>query len=383
LVFIFHVASVGIFTAGAVENSLVTVTKTAGTIGVSFFFVLSGFVLTWSARPTDTYKSFFRRRLVKIYPNHFVTLWLAMALFAAAFTPPGVLVLNLLLLQAWVPRPDVFLSINGASWSLSCEIFFYALFPLILPLLRRIRATRLWWWATGVAALIIVMPVITLLLPASPVFNPATTGQLLGGQRIDQMWFLYIFPPMRLLDFVLGILMARIVLSGRWIGLGVGWTALLAVASYTLGVFTPMVFTADAVTIIPLALLVSALASSDNAGRRTVLAVPVMRRLGDASYAFYLVHGIVLTYTYHLMGPKAQPTVIDSVLLSLLGFAISLVLALALHYLIEMPAMRRWSRPRPPSTPAPVPAGLPGAAEGTAGAVPSSEQSPPLVHPET
>jgi peptidoglycan/LPS O-acetylase OafA/YrhL len=346
LVFIFHVASIGLFVPGALENSLVTVTKSAGTMGVSFFFVLSGFVLTWSARPTDTYKGFLRRRLVKIYPNHFITLWLAMALFAAAFTPARTVVLNVLLLQSWVPRPGVFLSINGASWSLSCEIFFYALFPLLLRQIRRISESRLWWWAGAVAGLIIVMPVIAKLLPNSPAFDPATAGQLLGGQSIDQMWFLYIFPPIRLLDFMLGILMARIVLSGRWIGLGAGLSALLAVASYALGIFTPMIFTADAVTVVPLALLVSALATADNAGSRTVLARPAARALGDASFAFYLIHGIVLTYMRQLMGSGARPTVIDSVLLSLLALAISLVLAFSMHRLIEMPAVRRWGRAR-------------------------------------
>src|SRR5690242_14192774 len=59
----------------------------AGGLGVGFFFVLSGFVLTWSARPGDTPKSFWRRRIVKIYPNYAVAWLLAMVLFAAAYTP--------------------------------------------------------------------------------------------------------------------------------------------------------------------------------------------------------------------------------------------------------------------------------------------------------
>ncbi len=37
----------------------------AGWIGVSFFFILSGFVLTWSSRGGDTLTSFWRRRLAE------------------------------------------------------------------------------------------------------------------------------------------------------------------------------------------------------------------------------------------------------------------------------------------------------------------------------
>ncbi|MFD3872816.1 acyltransferase [Streptomyces sp. NPDC058623] len=40
-----------------------------GPVGVSLFFVLSGFVLSVSARKTDTAGAFWRRRLMKIYPT--------------------------------------------------------------------------------------------------------------------------------------------------------------------------------------------------------------------------------------------------------------------------------------------------------------------------
>lgn len=47
-----------------------------GRSALSFFFVLSGFVMTWSARPGDTATAFWRRRAAKIYPLHAVT-WFA------------------------------------------------------------------------------------------------------------------------------------------------------------------------------------------------------------------------------------------------------------------------------------------------------------------
>ncbi|GLZ29309.1 acyltransferase [Lentzea sp. NBRC 105346] len=341
LVFCFHVATLGLFAPETgVSGPLTLLTKSAGTVGVSFFFVLSGFVLTWSARPADTYGGFLRRRLVKIFPNHVVTFALAMALFAAAATPLPTVLANLFLVQAWVPDPATFLSVNGPSWSLSCELVFYLLFPALLALSGRIK--RLWWWAGGVVALIVLLPVLgSLLLPAEPRFE--LPGTVLDGQSIYPMWLVYIFPPARLLDFFLGILMARIVLSGKWIGLGVRPAALLAVAGYTIGLFTPMVFTVDVVTVVPLALLIAALATAERQGAST-LGGPVWRRLGEASFAFYLIHEIVLVLVRATVGFDTQLSLLPGIAAVLVALALSVGLAFALHRWVEQPAMRRWAR---------------------------------------
>ncbi|MGW1075435.1 acyltransferase family protein [Streptomyces sp. NPDC002537] len=351
LVFLCHIATSAFFKPGtAVGDGLMSATKSAGTIGVSFFFLLSGFVLAWSARPGDTYGGVLRRRLVKVFPNHLVTFALAMFVYAAA-TPAGTAVLNALLLQAWSSDPMVFLSVNGSSWSLSCELLFYALLPLLLPLVRRISPARLWWWAGGLAAAVMLVPVAAQLIPQGQTFPPM--GTWLDGVSTDRMWFTYIFPLTRLLEFVLGILMARIVLSGRWIGFGAGKAALLTVAAYVLGLYTPMLFTVSAVTVVPLALFIAALAVSDTEGTGTPLATAPMRRLGEVSFAFYLVHGIVLAFIGKQLAKAHHTlTLTEGVLVSLLAFAVSTGLALAMYHLIEMPAVRLWSRPRAARTPA-------------------------------
>lgn len=58
-----------------------------GYVGVSFFFVLSGFLLAWAAKPDEKLTAFWRRRVMKIFPNHIVMWVLSMVLFAAAITP--------------------------------------------------------------------------------------------------------------------------------------------------------------------------------------------------------------------------------------------------------------------------------------------------------
>src|ERR687885_787805 len=79
LVFGFHLHVMGLFddgTTGTVLDWLFS--RCAG--GFSCFFLLSGLVLTWSIRPTDTTVRFWRRRIARIYPNHLATWLLVLAM---------------------------------------------------------------------------------------------------------------------------------------------------------------------------------------------------------------------------------------------------------------------------------------------------------------
>src|SRR5260370_8948074 len=120
-----------------------------GYVGVSFFFVLSGFILvyTYAGRPMIL-KNFWRARFARIYPAYAFSL-----LVTAPFFFYAVLTMNipffvwakahlklasalvLSLLQAWVPQAA--LTWNAVAWSLSVEPFFYLLFPFLLLLFVR------------------------------------------------------------------------------------------------------------------------------------------------------------------------------------------------------------------------------------------------------
>ena len=178
-------------------------------MGVTFFFLLSGFVLTYSARPNDTPRRFWRRRLVKLYPSH-VAGWIgAMVLFAAATATWQQWLPNLLLLQTWIPDYHTYLSINPPSWSLSCEVFFYLCFPLLHRWISAIRPERLWAWAAGLVVTITAIPALGyLLLPDGTMSNGFPVSEI-------QYWAVYMLPPVRTLDFVLGIVMAHLLPSRR------------------------------------------------------------------------------------------------------------------------------------------------------------------------
>nr|WP_275409363.1 acyltransferase [Streptomyces sp. SID12501] len=354
LVFLFHLSLLEAYsTTGEGHGPFASAMKNGGWAGVTFFFILSGFVLTWSARDNDTTRAFWGRRLVKIYPNHVVTFFLALASYAYVSATWGSGIPNFLLLQAWIPHDYVFFSINNPSWSLSCELVFYLLFPALYRGVRRIRADRLWWWAAGTAAAIVLLPLVVELLPTGETFGPNHANSPLYGHSITQMWLVYIFPPVRVLDFLLGILMARIVLSGRWIGLGVLPALALTVAAYVVSLYVPFLFSLNAVVVAPFALLVSAAAARDAQGRGTAVSGRVWIWLGEVSFAFYLVHQILLSVTQERFGFRAQDSLAEAVGVAALVAAVSLLLAWLLYIGVERPAVRARARRARRTIPAP------------------------------
>src|SRR6478735_7442587 len=70
-------------------------------LGVSFFFVLSGFILTYAHRDDMDMCRFYRSRVARLWPVHLATLMLALVLIGQAPLMPDIA--NVLLLQAWVP----------------------------------------------------------------------------------------------------------------------------------------------------------------------------------------------------------------------------------------------------------------------------------------
>lgn len=167
---------------------------------VSFFFVLSGFVLTWSARQDDTRTAFWRRRFFKVFPNHVVT-WASMLVVIAVTgvaTAPGFAdddtsqglpaLTNLLLVHTWLPVRELIFSANPVSWSLAAELAFYLLFPLLFPVVARVRAALLPALLVGVIALIWLVPLVSMTLTGPPVAE----GQL--DEPMLRFWFVYYFP---------------------------------------------------------------------------------------------------------------------------------------------------------------------------------------------
>ena len=115
-----------------------------GDLGVSFFFVLSGFVLTWAVRGPGgpPPRRFWTGRVLRIYPAYAVALALGvLGKWVGDLVDPAANRMNqvnghsvatsFLLVQAWYRDDVTYLGINPVAWSLSCEMAFYAAFPLL------------------------------------------------------------------------------------------------------------------------------------------------------------------------------------------------------------------------------------------------------------
>ncbi len=102
---------------------------------LGFFFVLSGFIMTYVYYPQEgrriNWKEFVIKRISRFYPLYFVAI-LAMIPFRYGDDAHNLtgLFLDLFLLQSWVP--EYALAFNGPAWAMSVFFAFYLIFPLVV-----------------------------------------------------------------------------------------------------------------------------------------------------------------------------------------------------------------------------------------------------------
>ncbi|KTR96359.1 hypothetical protein NS220_02260 [Microbacterium testaceum] len=311
----------------------------AGKTGVTLFFILSGLVLAWGYKPQQTARSFWWHRIARIYPLHLVGVGLA--LIAAATLVPEIradgtapVVANVFLVNGWVP--DWWQAGNPASWSLVCEAFFYLTFPfLIRPLARASNRTL----GVVVAASLVLVALAPQIASTSPIPMSAASTPLL-----------------RMPEFVIGVSLALLMKKSSWQPVRLVLAVPLAVAGYALSEAPPLpgtdIHPGLAATVGFYALLVASLANADARADATFLARPLWQELGRVSFAFYLVHLLVIA-SVSSAWPDGHPQLPwrQAVPLALAAFGIALALAWALHKLIEIPAQRwllRYDRSRTP-----------------------------------
>lgn len=290
--------------------------QTYGWAFVDLFFVLSGVVFAhtyldgWQLRRGTGAGQFVLARIARLWPLHLAVLAFAVLLLRSdPATTPGNVVLSALMLQAAIENPTEVL--NGPAWSLSVEIFAYALF--LLAALTRPAVFK----AVAIAAI---------LYGAVTVAAYGVWGALLGRG---------------LMGFFAGVLVLRNLDVLRQLP---AWL-LIPVA------LIPAIVPPDGVWLIATALLAWP-ATILLALRIAWLASPAMLWLGDRSYAVYLLHVPVYTLLGNLaLQAGASGT---AAWLAITGAAWAAILLLAnIAYLrLERPAqtaIRSWARRAKPA----------------------------------
>lgn len=330
LVFGLHVRNFGYFEGTG--GRIATWAFGAGATGVSFFFVLSGFVLMWSMRQNDRVLTFWRRRIARIFPVHLVTaaiaLLMAFTLAHQAKPTPKQAMANVLLVHSWW-RPW-WQTLDPVSWSLACEAFFYAAFPLLALGLRRLNAR-----ASAALAGASVLTVMVLAYADAHHWFSETVNS---------------FPAARLPEFLLGAATARLVLLGGWRGPGTEASLAVAIVGYFLvPQFTPG-YPSTPCTIIGFGLLIPAAAVADLNGLPSLWRHRRLVRLGELSFAFYMVHLLVLRAGTSVLGVYPHYDVPTGLTVTAVMFGVSLGLSWVLYELVERPArlllLGRWGSAR-------------------------------------
>lgn len=303
-----------------------------GYISVSFFFMLSGFILAVvylkGERPVNK-RRFFVARFARIYPLYFVAMLLDTPHFI--YTPRHILhgtvphmvgefLATTGLVQAWLNLR----SLNPPGWSLSTETFFYLTFPFLGLALWKLRG-----WTAWVASASIYAAGLGLVIAIDQVQGP------------DQQSY---HPVPHLFVFALGILLAKLFV---WVGesstrsqrleasaprlLIASLLGLLAVPLTSIGRHESLLQHGLLAPIFAVAILAFA---SGNRTISTMFEARWLVVLGEASYALYLLHFPIHSILRHPIERFGLPMFV-------VYFAGTIGLSIASYYLLEIPA-RRW-----------------------------------------
>jgi peptidoglycan/LPS O-acetylase OafA/YrhL len=351
----FHMQSMKAFYFGA---SAVRQFASIGYSGVSFFFVLSGFILvyTYAGRATSL-RAFWQARFARIYPAlAFCLLLTAPGFFYCCVMmrahDPRIIVsewawiaphmwlaagLTVTLTESWIPQTA--LAWNMPNWSLSVEAFFYLLFPFLLPRMMRLSRRQLLTiaplgWLFGIGCTLAYMH-----------FHPdgaAAIDPKLTGPWINAVKF---HPIMRLPEFLMGMAAGLLFLRGErnrkmaWPLVLTGLAAIAVVVALSpwlpyLVIHTALMAPAFAVLVYGVALRPTGVEVLENRG---------MEALGEASYPFYLLHSMVISSVF--MDWRTGGVLHQTLLGLATWFLIAVAVAVLVDRFIERP-LRRLLRPK-------------------------------------
>ena len=92
--------------------------------GVAFFFVLSGFILTYvypDLHGIENIKTFLVNRLGRMVPTHVLMTCVTLIVLPCSCSTVGVFFANLFSIQSWIPRREYYFGLNAPAWSIAYQ----------------------------------------------------------------------------------------------------------------------------------------------------------------------------------------------------------------------------------------------------------------------
>lgn len=270
---------------------------THANMGVSYFFVLSGFILTvvyYQENGLVNKRNFWAARLARIYPIYFFALVIFL-IHPLIFNPNSLetlpVTLHTFLLEAWHPKYPI--TLNFPGWSLSVEAFFYLLFPLILWLMARLSKVKI---ILVMISTWLVSSILHILLITQA---PNSTSELIHN-------FIFYNPLLHLGTFVVGACGGLLFLKRP--GVHLGWKAPALVAA-ALGLTIAVVLIPNPLAgflhnglLSPLFLLIILGLAWDRGSLGKIFAWQPLVFLGEASYGIYILQEPVRLWFYQFSG---------------------------------------------------------------------------------
>lgn len=295
-------------------------------VGVDVFFVLSGYLMAETSLRRGEPRSFMQARIERVVPMYWlctlataVIAGMGFRIFGLEEVSPTHFLESMFFLPPSGANPAPLLYVG---WTLNYEMFFYGMFALCLFL------------PSAPSRLKAVLSLIALL----------QLGGLLGlalGNRYLSYWG----SPL-LLEFAMGVLLSQyaqkhvLLPRAAWLVIAV---ALLPIASTEwLDVIMEWHVTRVLLWGLPSAAIVYAALSLERSGRR--LELPWLLRLGDASFAIYLIHPFVLQVCGTAsMRIGLHGSNLNCALSALAAAVFSVLAGLVVHQYMEKP-LHDWTR---------------------------------------
>jgi len=324
-----------------------------GKIGVSLFFILSGFLLSlpfWDqllySIPFQGTRRYFKFRFARIIPAYYVCLTALLIIneeWKLALSSPDILLHYLFVFN--LTEFSIF-SFNSVFWTLAVEMQFYLILPILFWVLQ--------WFKPRHTSIIVL----------SLIFTPYVIQYLIieyFTHSVQWPWdnnltWVGIFGAVishsiiaHLPHFILGVFAGRYVKNQNLQALGKRWYELifwLAVAFLFIILSTPVY---DSISLpasrygFPIvSILITLVIISCS---RTLFAVKILdsfmfKQLGVISYGVYLYHLPVLNYLDFLMKKNGYDVMEYASLYAIISFLLTLMFALVSYYLVEQPILK-------------------------------------------